>query len=185
MNESFADFLNIVHIYGARVVAATIAGAIIGFEGEIYEKPAGLRTSILITLASAIFSMISYVVGKESTGETTRIAAQIVTGVGFIGAGVIVHYKFHVEGITTAATIFVNSAIGITIGFGYIFSGVGVSIVVFLILVMLRPVDNIIDTSKFISKIRVRDLVRNNRRRIISAEKLRMYEKSTETENPE
>lgn len=185
MNESFADFLNIVHIYGARVVAATIAGAIIGFEGEIYEKPAGLRTSILITLASTIFSIISFTVGSESTGESTRIAAQIVTGIGFIGAGVIVHYKFHVEGITTAATIFVNSAIGITIGFGYIFSGVGVALVVFLILVLLRPVDNFIDTSKFITRIRERDLLRNERRRQNSAEKFRQYEKSSGEDDSE
>jgi putative Mg2+ transporter-C (MgtC) family protein len=181
MNETFADFTSLVHIYGARIVAASIAGAIIGLEGEIYEKPAGLRTSILITLASTLFSIVSYMVGKNSTSEVTRIAAQIVTGIGFIGAGVIVHYKFHVEGITTAATIFVNSAIGVTIGFGYIFSGVGVSVVVFLILVLLRPVDNFIDTSKFIYKVRQRDLLRNERRRQASAEKLKEYESSVNT----
>jgi putative Mg2+ transporter-C (MgtC) family protein len=178
MNETFADFTNLLSAYGARIVAAAIAGAIIGFEGEIYEKPAGLRTNILITLGSAIFSIISYVVGKESTvGETTRIAAQIVTGIGFIGAGVIVHYRFHVQGITTASTIFVNSAIGMTIGFGYIFSGVGIAIIVFLILVLLRPVDDLIEQSNLIAKLRKRDENRSERRRILAQKKALAHDK--------
>ena len=178
MNETFADFQNLMNTYGPRIVAAAIAGAIIGFEGEIYEKPAGLRTNILITLGSAIFSIISYVVGKESpVGETTRIAAQIVTGIGFIGAGVIVHYRFHVQGITTASTIFVNSAIGMTIGFGYIFSGVGVAIIVFLILVLLRPVDDYIEQSSLIARLRKRDEDRSERRRLLAQRKAIAHDK--------
>lgn len=172
MNESFVEFVNFADIYGARLVAAAIAGAIIGFEGEIYEKPAGLRTNILITLGAAIFSTISYVVGVESlTGETTRIAAQIITGIGFIGAGVIIHYRFHVQGITTASTIFVNSAIGMTIGFGYIFSGVGIAIIVFLILVLLRPVDDLIERSSLITRLRKRDEERSKRKRLLAQER--------------
>jgi putative Mg2+ transporter-C (MgtC) family protein len=168
MNETFDGFLSFVTVYGARVIAAAVAGAIIGLEGEMYEKPAGLRTNILITLGSALLSIISVVAAQQFGGEATRIAAQIVTGIGFIGAGVIVRYKFHVQGITTASTIYVNSAIGITIGFGYIFSGVGVSLLVFLILILLRPFDVVIDRSKYIAQLRTKDELRQQRRRAAS-----------------
>jgi putative Mg2+ transporter-C (MgtC) family protein len=165
MNETFDSFLALATPYGSRLLASIIAGAVIGMEGEMYEKPAGLRTNILISLGSAIFTIISIVGAQTYGGESSRIAAQIVTGIGFLGAGVIMHYRFHIQGITTAATIYANAAIGITIGYGHIFSGVGIALVIFFILVLLRPLDAVIDRSKLISKIRKRDALRQEKRR--------------------
>ena len=176
MNETFDSFLQFVDLYGPRLVAAIIAGAIIGFEGEMYEKPSGFRTNILITLGSALLSIISIIAAQTYGGEATRIAAQIVTGIGFIGAGVIVHYRYHVQGITTAATIYVNAAIGITVGYGYIYSGVAIALVVFLILVFLRSVDALIDGSKLFRKFRQADALRQERRRDVSREKSKRSE---------
>lgn len=165
MNETFDSFLALATPYGSRLIAAVVAGAIIGLEGEIYEKPAGLRTNILISVGSAVFTIISIVGAQTYGGEATRIAAQVVTGIGFIGAGVIMHYRFHIQGITTAATIYVNAAIGVTIGFGHIFSGGGAALLVFFVLVLLRPIDAVIDRSKLIAAIRKRDALRQEKRR--------------------
>lgn len=154
MNESFANFILLAGQHGPRLLAALVAGAIIGIEGEIYERPAGLRTNILITLGSTLLSIISLVAGQMFGGDATRISAQIITGIGFIGAGVIMHHREQIHGITTAAMIFVTAAIGITIGYGFIWSGIGIAIIVFLILIGLRPVGRAMENSEFISRIR-------------------------------
>ncbi len=183
MNETFDSFQSLFMEYGPRLIAAIIAGAIIGFEGELYEKPAGLRTNILITLGSCLFCIISFVVATAAhSAETARIAAQIVTGIGFIGGGVIIHYRYHIQGITTAATIWTNAAIGMTIGYGHIYSGVGIAIIVFLVLVMLRPIDYMIDRSKIIQKFRDADAKRKARRREISLEEAKVVDQIDENE---
>jgi putative Mg2+ transporter-C (MgtC) family protein len=95
---------------------ALALGAIIGMERELSDKAAGLRTNILICVGSCLFMIVS----KNFTGimnaDPTRIAAQIVTGIGFIGAGAIMHEGEHVTGLTTAATIWVVAAIGMAVG---------------------------------------------------------------------
>lgn len=106
--------------------AAVLAGAMVGLEREWANKPAGLRTNLLICVGSCLFSIIS----REAGGpDPTRIAAQIVSGVGFIGAGAILRMGAHITGVTTAATIWLVAAIGMAIGFGFV--GLGLSIAFF------------------------------------------------------
>ncbi len=113
----------------ALAIAAILAGAIIGLERERHDKPAGLRTLILVCLGSAVFTMISFVFTSTS-GDSGRVAAQIVTGVGFLGAGAILHARGGVSGMTTAATVWMTAAIGLTVGAGFAAAGIGLSVLV-------------------------------------------------------
>lgn len=113
----------------AITAGALICGGIIGGEREKRDKPAGLRTLVLVCLGSAIFTMVSFAFGT-TTGDTGRVAAQIVSGIGFLGAGVILHGRTSVSGITTAATIWTTAAIGIVAGVGYLGGALGLSLVV-------------------------------------------------------
>ncbi len=102
---------------------SAVCGAMIGLEREHAEKPAGLRTNMMICLGSTLFTLASvyswqYIAGSSPTIDPGRIAAQIVTGVGFIGAGVIMKTGLHIVGITTASTIWLVAAIGMVIGLG-------------------------------------------------------------------
>ncbi|PIN72590.1 hypothetical protein COV22_02835, partial [Candidatus Woesearchaeota archaeon CG10_big_fil_rev_8_21_14_0_10_47_5] len=107
-----------------RLVAAAVLGSFIGMEREWHRRPAGLRTHMLVCVSSALITMLSMYAFNQS--DPARIAAQIITGIGFIGAGTIFRHKDTVTGITTAATLFAVAAIGIGIGSGfYLATGVG------------------------------------------------------------
>jgi len=93
-------------------------GAVIGMERQSRGKVAGLRTTMLICTGAALFMIVSQLTADKS-GDTGRIAAQVVTGIGFIGAGTILHHRLGVTGLTTAATIFVVAAIGLAVGGGH------------------------------------------------------------------
>jgi putative Mg2+ transporter-C (MgtC) family protein len=122
------------------ILMAFLCGAIVGFEREKGHKPAGLRTQILICVGSAIFTVISMspVLGGN---EPARIAAQIVTGVGFLGAGSILRDHKQITGLTTAATIWTVSAIGIVVGAGYATAGLLLSLGVLFILGIFRQAE--------------------------------------------
>src|SRR5512136_1183018 len=111
------------------VFTAVCCGAIVGTERERQDKPAGLRTLILVCLGSAVFTMVSYAF-TTTTGDSGRVAAQIVTGIGFLGAGAILHSRTTVSGMTTAAAIWMMAAIGITVGAGRPVAGVGLALLV-------------------------------------------------------
>jgi putative Mg2+ transporter-C (MgtC) family protein len=98
------------------VILATVLGAAIGAEREISGKAAGLRTNVLICLGAAVFTIMSEHVVKGSEGSVARIAAQVVTGVGFLGAGAIIQDRAGVHGLTTAATIWLVASIGMACG---------------------------------------------------------------------
>ena len=100
-----------------RLALAAVLGGAVGLEREYRNKPAGLRTNMLIALGSALFSILSIELGA-GTGSPDRIAAQVVTGIGFLGAGAILRSGDHIHGLTTAATIWVNAAIGMAAGLG-------------------------------------------------------------------
>jgi putative Mg2+ transporter-C (MgtC) family protein len=102
-----------------KVLISTICGAIVGYERELKNKSAGLRTIILICVGSCLFTVASFV-AAQYTGDPTRILSTIVTGIGFLGGGVIVQHEDKLIGITTAAFIWVVSAIGILCGLGMI-----------------------------------------------------------------
>ncbi|MEO8443285.1 MAG: MgtC/SapB family protein [Betaproteobacteria bacterium] len=98
------------------LVAATVFGALIGFERQLRGHPAGLHTNALVALGSAAFVITSVLIG-DSSGPA-RVAGQVVTGVGFLCAGVIMHQGVTVRGINTAATVWCASAVGVLAGFG-------------------------------------------------------------------
>jgi putative Mg2+ transporter-C (MgtC) family protein len=98
------------------VLLATVLGAAIGAEREISGKAAGLRTNVLICLGAAVFTIMSEHIVKGSDGSVARVAAQIVTGVGFLGAGAIIQDRAGVHGLTTAATIWLVASIGMACG---------------------------------------------------------------------
>jgi len=100
------------------IILAVVFGAAIGLEREFSGKAAGLRTNVLICLGAAVFTIISREMAGE-TGSLTRIAAQIVTGVGFLGAGAIIQDRGGVHGLTTAATIWLVASIGMACGAGF------------------------------------------------------------------
>lgn len=120
----------------ALVLVATLAGALVGAERERKEKPAGLRPMMLVSLGSCVFTILSFVL---SPNEGSRIAAQVVTGVGFLGAGAILHDRGGVRGVTTAATVWTMAAIGMVIGAGYAVAGLALS--VFTLVLLLAVVE--------------------------------------------
>src|SRR5215475_2853581 len=99
-----------------KLVLAAILGGIIGIEREIRDKPAGLRTNILICVGSTLFMSITTRVAELLGGDPTRIGAQIITGIGFLGAGAGLHSHGLVMGLTTAATIWVVAEVGMALG---------------------------------------------------------------------
>lgn len=107
------------------IILAVLLGTVVGFEREMSGKAAGLRTNVLICLGAAVFTIISMQMAGAYGGSVTRIAAQIVTGVGFLGAGAIIQDRAGVHGLTTAATIWLVASIGMACGAGaYILAAV-------------------------------------------------------------
>ena len=123
-----------------RLMLAAALGAAIGVEREFRRKPAGLRTNILIALGSALFTTVSLHLAA-SGGTPDRIAAQIVTGIGFLGAGAILRHRESVHGMTTAATIWVNAAIGMAAGAGEYAMATIATLVTLVVLAILLPVE--------------------------------------------
>src|SRR5437899_4499778 len=107
-----------------KLVLAAILGGLIGIEREIRDKPAGLRTNILICVGSTLFMSLSTQVAQLLGGDPTRIAAQIISGIGFLGAGAVLHSHGFVLGLTTAATIWVVAGVGVALGSGMYFIAV-------------------------------------------------------------
>jgi putative Mg2+ transporter-C (MgtC) family protein len=121
-----------------RLALAALLGAIIGLERELKRKPAGLRTNIFICFGSAMFTILSAELAKDfGIGDRTRIAAQIIPGIGFIGAGSILHDKGGVSGLTTAATIFVVASIGMAAGGGLYVLAIFATMLIYLALHLL------------------------------------------------
>ena len=127
-----------------RLLTAALLGALLGFEREMKQKSAGLRTNVLIAVGSALFTVMSYELAGGDTADPSRIAAQIVTGIGFLGAGAIMRTGSGVQGLTTAATVWVNAAVGVAAGGGeyhLAFIATGVTLAALLV---LQPVETFI-----------------------------------------
>jgi putative Mg2+ transporter-C (MgtC) family protein len=121
-----------------RLMLAAFLGGIIGLERELKRKPAGLRTNMFICFGSAMFTILSNeLAGEWGIGDHTRIAAQIIPGIGFIGAGSILHDKGGVSGITTAATLFVVASIGMAAGGGLYLEAIFATMLIYLALHLL------------------------------------------------
>jgi putative Mg2+ transporter-C (MgtC) family protein len=123
-----------------RLLLAAGLGAAIGIERELRRKPAGLRTNMLIAVGAALFTTVSVQLGAISD-TPDRIAAQVVTGIGFLGAGAILRRDRSVHGMTTAATIWVNAAVGMAAGAGeYAMAAVATAITL-IVLAVLQPLE--------------------------------------------
>lgn len=132
------DFLN----FFIKLSISVILGAMIGFEREKRNRPAGLRTHILVSLGSCLFTVTSIEISKFYSGvDPSRIAANIVTGIGFLGAGAILREGLTIKGLTTAATIWVSSAIGLSTGLGLFIPSFMTSITTLLILILLKNLE--------------------------------------------
>jgi putative Mg2+ transporter-C (MgtC) family protein len=124
-----------------RLTAGLGLGAIIGFERELHRQPAGFRTHSLVALGASLFAIISaYGFHGEST-DPTRIAAQIVSGIGFIGAGTILQYRGHIRGLTTAASLWAVAAVGMATGAGLYILAVTGTVLILVVLAVLDRVE--------------------------------------------
>jgi putative Mg2+ transporter-C (MgtC) family protein len=135
-----AHFLHVPADLLLRLLLAAGLGAAVGLEREFRQKAAGLRTNILIALGSALFTMIGIEM-MPAGAEPSRIAAQVVTGIGFLGAGAILRSGRSVHGMTTAATIWVNAAIGMAVGAGMPGLAIVAAIVTLVVLALLPPLE--------------------------------------------
>lgn len=109
---------------------ALLCGSIIGIERELKKKDAGLKTNIFICIGAALFSFLGL---SNNTGDQYRVLSQIVSGVGFIGAGVIIYQKNRIQGLTSAALIWLTAAIGSMAGMGMYFQSISISVVIVVI----------------------------------------------------
>jgi len=130
----------------AGLVLAIILGSAVGVERELSSKAAGLRTNVLICLGAAIFTTISIQIG--GTESLTRIAAGIVTGVGFLGAGAIIREKAGIYGLTTAATIWLIASVGMACGAGLHILAITSTLLAMLVLILLKKLEKLIDRIK-------------------------------------
>ena len=131
---------------GAKMIVAVLAGGAVGLERQIAGKPAGLRTNILICVGSALLMDLSMNIGmafgETRIGDPARLAAQVVTGIGFIGAGTIMQSGGTITGLTSAATIWVVAAIGLTAGAGFYVEALGATLTVMAILAGLGRLEH-------------------------------------------
>ncbi|NIP40247.1 MAG: MgtC/SapB family protein [Candidatus Aenigmarchaeota archaeon] len=118
-----------------KLVVSAVLGTLVGFERAVHNKPAGMRTHSLVCIGSTLFTILSVsVIG----GEPSRIAAGIVTGIGFLGAGIIFRAESKMRGITTAAELWVLASIGIAIGIGFYFAALAATLIVIFILIPMK-----------------------------------------------
>jgi len=131
---------------GIKLGVAFLCGILLGMERELKGKPAGLRTMTLITVGSTLFMIVSELATVATGGpeaitrvDPSRIASQVVSGIGFLGAGAIIESRGSVHGLTTAATIWVAAGIGLCIGVGFPVLAGGITLLVLTVLVALQP----------------------------------------------
>jgi putative Mg2+ transporter-C (MgtC) family protein len=133
--------------FALRLLAAMGAGLVIGMEREWQNKPAGLRTITLVATGAALFVMLSLMISTEK-GDFTRIIGQVVTGIGFLGGGIIFKEGADIRGLTTAATVWCSAAVGCLAGAGYFVETLIGVIAVISVKLLLIPVDRWMDQKK-------------------------------------
>lgn len=135
-----------------RLILSAFLGGIIGLERELKHRPAGLRTNMFICFGAAMFTILSEELAGSFGGDHTRIAAQIIPGIGFIGAGSILHAKGSVTGITTAATLFVVASIGMACGGGLYLPAIFATLLIFMALEVLGWLERRLDLKPMIMR---------------------------------
>lgn len=129
-----------------RIVLAVALGILVGLEREMHERPAGLRTHVLVCVGAALFVTLAFCLTADAPDPTAqaRVIAGVVTGIGFLGAGAIIRHKDKVEGLTTAADIWVIAAIGAAIGIGYYTAAAVTAVLVFIVLWFGKAVKHVL-----------------------------------------
>ena len=146
MNEQLPEWMRAMQSFGwdsmLQVLLAAVLGGLIGLEREWRGRDAGLRTNMLISMGSCLFTIISihgFPLQGSASQDTARVAAQVVAGVGFLGAGAFIHTRGHTKGMTTAATIWIVAAIGMAVGVSAYGLAIFASILTLVILRFLHP----------------------------------------------
>ena len=144
-----------------RLLLAVVLGGMIGFERESHNRPAGFRTHILVCAGSALIMMVSAYgftgqIGEGFEADPGRIAAGVVTGIGFLGAGTILQHRGSVRGLTTAATIWVVSGVGLAAGIGFYLGAVLTTVFVLISLLLLRRFEKSYFTRRRLKHLQVR-----------------------------
>jgi len=144
MPETFADLVRNLRLeLLLQLALAVVLGGVVGLERELSGKPAGLRTNVLICTGATFFTVLSLHIAGDR-GDPGRIAAQILAGIGFIGAGTILHMRGAVTGLTSAATIWVVAAIGMGLGSGAYVESIGTTLLVVVVLLGLRRFEQLV-----------------------------------------
>ncbi|HEV2733089.1 MAG TPA: MgtC/SapB family protein [Terriglobales bacterium] len=163
-----------------RLTIAAILGGVIGLERQLKHKPAGLRTNIFICFGSALFTILSGQLAGSLGGDHTRIAAQIIPGIGFIGAGSILHARGSTMGLTTAATVFVVASVGMAAGGGLYVTAVFATGVMLVALALLGQFEERLSLRSMGYTFEVTgkntDAVLNELSKVLDAEELDMEE---------
>jgi putative Mg2+ transporter-C (MgtC) family protein len=171
-----------------QLVLAVILGGIIGLERELRGKPAGLRTNVLICMGATLFTALSYQMAGTQ-GDPARVAAQILPGVGFIGAGTILHMRGAVTGLTSAATIWVVAAIGMALGSRAYVEALGTTLLVFVVLSGLGLLESLLErqlaTSRLIIHARHEESAFEDLTKIVRGAGLEISESARRQEGPD
>ena len=141
-----------------RILLAAFLGGLIGLERSSGDRPAGLRTHVLVATGSALLMVVSIygIDGHPQYRDPSRIASQVVSGIGFLGAGTILHEGLTVKGLTTAASLWIVSAIGLTVGCGMLAVGIFTTVITLVTLIMIRGLEKkVLPTGKARCKLHV------------------------------
>lgn len=124
-----------------RLLLAAVLGAAVGFERERDNQPAGLRTHMILVIGATLAMILSINVAAEHDGDPARLAAQVISGIGFLGAGAILRFGFNVKGLTTATTLWSMAIVGLAVGYGYYFISIGTTILMLITLTLLNVLE--------------------------------------------
>ena len=133
-----------------RILVAAALGGIVGIERELRDQPAGFRTHMLVSLGACLFTLVGAFGFQTLTGgqnvaavnaDVTRVASQVVVGIGFLGGGAILRHGSTIRGLTTAASLWVTAAVGLAVGMGFYFGATAVAVVAVVALAGLKPIE--------------------------------------------
>jgi len=129
----------------ARLILACLLGGIIGYEREYTNRPAGFRTHILVCVGATLVMITSEFIFERYSGrinaDPARLGAQVISGIGFLGAGTIIRNGFNVRGLTTAASLWAVSCVGIALGIGFYYGAIVATVIIFLTLITLKKIE--------------------------------------------
>ncbi|MDU5201177.1 MgtC/SapB family protein [Finegoldia magna] len=138
-----------IFLVATRLILAAILGAVIGIEREIKNRAAGFRTHIIVSVGACLIMLIGIDaigdISKDQARDTARLAGQVVSGIGFLGAGTILQKKNGVSGLTTAATLWLSGAIGLAVGIGYYEGAIIATVICLITLVSLKGISDLIN----------------------------------------